>query len=164
MCNLFQTIFILKKRLCQFLLTIFFWSPLNPPCERWTNYTLLGVLHAIAPARIVILNAVNRPDDASEKSTLLLRCENDRLRSKIALLQRELEIKNARFSRRAPRKRPAYIQNERFEIFVNRSARGWNNEVSPTFIFPVISFLQDLTFIYYLVRIVFCGIFYHRIV
>ena len=92
-----------------------------------TNYPLLGVLHVIALARIVILNAINWPDDASEKSTLLLRCENDRLRSEIALLQRELEIKDARFSRIEPRKRPACVQNERYEILVIRSARGWNN-------------------------------------
>ena len=81
----------------------------------------------IALARIVILNAIHWPDVASEKNTLLLHCENDRLRSEITLLQRELEIKDARFSRLEPRKRPAGVQNERYEILVIRSARGRND-------------------------------------
>ena len=91
----------------------------------WTDYTLLAVLHVIALARIVVMNVANWPDEACDG--LRLRCDNDRLRSELALLQKELDIKDARFTRLDSRKRPAYTPSERFEILVIRSMRGLSN-------------------------------------
>lgn len=52
---------------------------------------------------------------------------NDRLRSEIALLERELSIKDARFNRLAPKKRPEYLPAERLEILLIKTMRGLNN-------------------------------------
>jgi hypothetical protein len=68
--------------------------PEVPSPKNWTGYTLLAILHVVALARIVILNAANWSDD-KECDGLRLRVENDRFRSEIALLQREIEIKDA---------------------------------------------------------------------
>ena len=100
--------------------------PKIPLPAGWTNYTLMTVLHVIALARIIIMNAANWPDDKACDG-LRLRCENDRLRSEVALLQKELKIKDARFSRLEPRKRPTYTPSERFEILLIRSIRGMSN-------------------------------------
>ena len=91
----------------------------------WTELTLQAVLHVIALARIVILNASNWP--GSECDGLRLRVENDRLKSEIALLQREIDLKDARFSRLEPKKRPHYLPSERLEILTIRAVRGLSN-------------------------------------
>jgi hypothetical protein len=77
--------------------------------------------------RIIILNAANWPND-KECDGLRLRVENDRLRSKTRLLQREIEIKDARFGRIDPKKRPHYLPSERLTILVIRAMRGLTNE------------------------------------
>jgi DNA-binding transcriptional regulator YiaG len=59
---------------------------------------------------------------------LRLRVENDRLRSEIGLLQREIEIKDARFGRLDPKKRPHYLPSERLAILAIRAIRGLTNE------------------------------------
>ncbi|GHT19604.1 hypothetical protein FACS1894189_8500 [Planctomycetales bacterium] len=72
-----------------------------PLPKGWTDYTLLAILHVIALARIIILNAANWPDD-KECDGLRLRVENDRLRSEVRLLQRKIEIKVVRFTQLEP--------------------------------------------------------------
>ena len=100
--------------------------PEIPLPKGWTELTLQAVLHVFALARIVLLNAGNWPD-GPECDTLRLRVENDRLKSEIALLQRELEIKDARFARLEPRKRPHYLPHERLAILVIQAACGFGN-------------------------------------
>jgi hypothetical protein len=85
--------------------------PKIPLPKGWTDYTLLAILHIIALARIIVLNVANWPDD-KECDGLRLRIENERLRSEILLLQREIEIKDARFERLEPKKRPHYLPTE----------------------------------------------------
>jgi len=95
-----------------------------PLPKGWTDYTLLAVLNVIALARIVMLKVVSvREEDGSH-----LRSENERLRSEIALLQREIRIKDARFARLAPKMRPYYSPTERFEILTIKAMRGLTNE------------------------------------
>ncbi|MDR3111013.1 MAG: DDE-type integrase/transposase/recombinase [Planctomycetaceae bacterium] len=100
--------------------------PHIPLPKGWTDYTLLAILHVIALARIVILNASNW-GDGKECDGLRLRVENDRLRSEVGLLQREIEIKDARFARLDSKKRPHYRSCERLEILMIRAARGLTN-------------------------------------
>ncbi|GHT46460.1 hypothetical protein FACS189454_07620 [Planctomycetales bacterium] len=95
--------------------------------QGWTDYTLLAILHIIALARIVILNAASWSED-KECNGLRLRVENDLLRSEVGLLQREIEIKDARFTQLEPKKRPYYLLCERLEILMIRAACGWTNE------------------------------------
>ena len=53
--------------------------------------------------------------------------ENERLKSEIALLKCELEIKEVRFARSEPKKRPHYLPHERLQILVIQAARGLTN-------------------------------------
>jgi len=100
--------------------------PEIPLPKGWSELTLHAVLHVISLARIVILNSVNWPD-GPECDTLRLRAENDRLKSEIALLQLEITIKDTRFARLEPRKRPHYLPHERLEILVIQATRGLTN-------------------------------------
>jgi hypothetical protein len=59
---------------------------------------------------------------------LRLCVENDRLRSEIGLLQREIEIKDTRFGRLDPKKRPHYLPSERLAILTIRAMRDLTNE------------------------------------
>jgi len=49
------------------------------------------------------------------------------LKSEIALLQLEINIKDARFARLEPKKRPYYLPHERLEILVVQATRGLTN-------------------------------------
>ena len=98
-------------------------TPEIPLPKGWTGVTLQAILHVIALARIVILNAGNWPTGCNE---LQLRVENARLRAEINMLQRETVIKDARFARLDPKKRPHYQPTERLEILAIRTMRGWS--------------------------------------
>jgi putative transposase len=72
------------------------------------------------------MNARNWPD-GYECDGLRLRADNDRLKCEIALLERELAIKDARFNRLDPKKRPEFLPSERLEILLVKTMRGLNN-------------------------------------
>ncbi len=101
--------------------------PEIPLPKGWTALTLQAILYVISLARIVILNAHNWPD-GPECDGLRLRCENDRLQSEVNMLREELAIKDARFARLEPKKRPHYLPTERLEILSLRAMRGWSTE------------------------------------
>jgi len=96
-----------------------------PLPKGWTALTLQTILHVVALARIVILNSGNWP--GRECDGLRLRAENDRLRAEVNMLQREITIKDSRFARLDPKKRPHYLPCERLEILAIRAMRGWSN-------------------------------------
>ena len=79
--------------------------------KSWSTLTLQTVLHVIALARHVVLNAANWPID-SESDGLRLRCENDRLRGEVEMLKKGLNIKDSRFSRLEPKRRPHYTPED----------------------------------------------------
>jgi DNA-binding transcriptional regulator YiaG len=101
-------------------------TPKIPLPKGWTDVTLQAILYVIALARLVILNAANWPSDR-ECDGLRLRVENARLRAEINMLQREITIKDARFARLDPKRRPPYLPTERLEILAIRAMRGWSN-------------------------------------
>ena len=100
--------------------------PKIPLPQGWSELVLLALLHVITLARLAILNARNWPDGA-ECDGLRLRADNDRLKCEIAWLERELAIKDARFNRLAPKKRPEFLPTERLEILLIKTALGLNN-------------------------------------
>jgi transposase InsO family protein len=100
--------------------------PKIPLPKGWSVLTLQAVLHVITLARIILLNAANW-SDGPECDTLRLRVENSRLQSEIALLQCEIEIKDARFARLEPKKRPHYLPHERLQILMIQATRGLVN-------------------------------------
>jgi len=72
--------------------------PKIPLPQGWSDMTLLALLHITTLARLAILNARQWPD-GSECDGLRLRADNDRIKCEIALLERELAVKDARFNR-----------------------------------------------------------------
>jgi len=99
-------------------------TPEIPLPKGWTSLTLQAILHIVALTRLIILNAGNWPEGCDG---LRLRAENDRLRAEVNMLQREITIKNSRFARLDPKKRPHYLPTERLEILAIRAMRGWSN-------------------------------------
>ena len=90
------------------------------------------------------MNARNWPSD-SACNGLRLHAENDRLKYEIAWLERELAIKDARFNRLPPKKRPEFLSMERLEILLIKTFRGLNNpQLARRFQVNVqLSFLED---------------------
>jgi transposase InsO family protein/DNA-binding transcriptional regulator YiaG len=99
--------------------------PKIPLPQGWSALVLLALLHVVTLARLAILNARNWPD-GSECDGLRLWADNDRLKCEIAMLERELAVKEARFHRLAPKKRPEYLPAERLEILLIKTMRGIN--------------------------------------
>ena len=99
--------------------------PKIPLPQGWCDLTLIVLLQVVTLARLAILNARNWPD--AECDGLRLRADNDRLKCEVALLERELAIKDARFNRLAPKKRPEFLPTERLEILLIKAMRGLNN-------------------------------------
>ena len=67
--------------------------PKIPLPQGWCNLTLIALLQIVTLARLAILNARNWPD--FECDGLRLHADNDRLKCEVALLERELAIKDA---------------------------------------------------------------------
>jgi len=65
---------------------------------------------------------------ASRVQNHRLRGERDRASAKIALLKEELGIKDARWNRLPPRRRPFYTPVQRMRILQLKSARAWSCE------------------------------------
>jgi len=99
--------------------------PKIPLPHGWSDLVLMALLHVTTLARLAIMNTRNWPD--VECDGLRLRADNDHLKCEIALLERELAIKDARFSRLPAKKRPEYIPSERLEILLIKTMRGLNN-------------------------------------
>ncbi len=91
----------------------------------WRKITRAGVLHAISVAAMAMTSAWTRAS-AKRSSRHRAFAEVDRLRTEIALLKEELEIKDARWARVPARRRPCYSPIQRMQILQLRAARGWS--------------------------------------
>lgn len=93
--------------------------------RRWPQVVQSGVVHAISLASVALTAACGR--EARSRLSRGRRCaEVERLRTEIELLREELEIKDARWSRVHPRRRPYYGPIQRMRILQLRAARGWS--------------------------------------
>jgi hypothetical protein len=88
--------------------------------DQWPDHIKSGVIHAVALASVAISYARGR---AAGRRRLL--AELDQLKTEIALLREELAIKDERWSRSHPRRRPHYLPVQRLRILTLRAARGW---------------------------------------
>jgi transposase InsO family protein len=99
--------------------------PSLPLPKGWPEHLQEAFVHAVALARFALLQvrgwAVNSPLERAR-----LRADNDRLRSEVAMLQRELELKDSRMARLPAERRPHYAPAERLAILTLRAARGWS--------------------------------------
>ena len=90
----------------------------DPLPRGWTRRIRSSVLHAISLASAVLTAARAR---ASSQD---LRAELERAQHEIALLREELNLKDSRWIRLSPRRRPHYTPVQRMRIFQLKAARN----------------------------------------
>ena len=93
--------------------------------KAWPRVAKSAIVHALALAHLVITHVRGWCAD-SPLRRVRLAAECERLRSEVALLRKELRIKDVRLARIPPRSRPHYPPAERLAILALRAARGWN--------------------------------------
>lgn len=94
-----------------------------PLPKQWSAHVKSGVLHAISLAGFVLTAARARALGRHR-----LRVELEQARTEIALLREELSLKDGRWERSRPRRRPHYAPRQRMRILQLRAARGWSLE------------------------------------
>ena len=99
--------------------------PLLP--RGWTKIVRSAVVQAISVASLALTHAWSRAATASSPRRRL-QAQLDRLRTEVALLREELEIKDARLNRVPPRKRPHYEPVQRMRILELKAARSWSRK------------------------------------
>ena len=80
----------------------------------WTKTVRSSVVHALALASVALTRAWGSA--ARKERPVQVVAERDRAKSEIALLREELNIKDERWSRVAPRRRPYYTPVQRMRI------------------------------------------------
>ncbi len=99
---------------------------LTVPLPRgWTKIVRSATLHAISVAVTALTTAWGRAS-TSPSARQRRGAKADRLRTEIALLKEEFEIKDARWGRVPARRRPHYGPVQRMRILQLRAARGWS--------------------------------------
>jgi transposase InsO family protein len=93
----------------------------------WPKVVNRGVLHAITVAAMALTHAWSRAA-SSRSRRQRARSETDHLRTEIALLTEELELKDTRWARIPARRRPYYGPVHRMRILELRAARGWSTK------------------------------------
>jgi hypothetical protein len=96
-----------------------------PLPKHWPRHVKSAVVRAISLAATVFTAARGR---ASREKTVVirLRAELQTAKSEIALLKKEISIKNERLKRIPPHNRPFYNPFERMRILKLKAARGWS--------------------------------------
>ena len=92
----------------------------------WTKTTRSSVLHAISLAFSALTRAWSS-SATSRRRTIRLQADLDRATTGIALRNEELAIKDDRFARVPPRRRPHYGPIQRMRILKLKAARGWSS-------------------------------------
>jgi putative transposase len=96
-----------------------------PLPKKWQEHIKSAVLHSIALASTVF--TATRGWAARRTDRLVrLQAELEMIGSEVALLREELSIKDARFGRVHPHRRPYYHSLERMRILKLKAARGWS--------------------------------------
>ena len=93
----------------------------------WTLLVKSAVLHAVSLASTALTLASSRAA-VSRVQRHRLQAELDRATTEIALLREELDIKDARWNRLPPRRRPFYTPVQRMRILQLKAARRWSCE------------------------------------
>ncbi len=90
----------------------------------WSEYVKLVVIHSIALAHRAITCSRSFAINSSIERVRLAG-ELDRAQNENAMLQEEIEIKDARMAKLQPQRRPLYAPQERMAILELRAARAW---------------------------------------
>ena len=102
-------------------------SPVLPLPRSWPARIQAAILHSLALAHQV-LTASRSAAAADPTSSVRLAAEVERLLEEVELLKGEMAIKDARFSRMPPARRPQYTPVERFKILCFRASRCWSTD------------------------------------
>ena len=94
----------------------------DPLPSGWTRRVRSSVLHAISLATAILTAARAR---ASSQD---LRTELERAQHEVALLREERDLKDSRWIRLSPRRRPHYTPVQRMRILQLKAARNWSCE------------------------------------
>src|SRR6185295_8076732 len=88
--------------------------------RQWSTQVKSGILHAIGLASVALSYARGRATGERR-----LRAQLEQATTEISLLQEELGIKDGRWERSHPKRRPHYTPIQRMRILQLRAARGW---------------------------------------
>ncbi len=91
----------------------------------WTRTVRSSVLHAVSLASAALTSAWSRAA-ISRRPRVQTVAELERAKTEIALLKEELSIKDARWSRVPPRRRPYYRPIQRMRILRLKATRSWS--------------------------------------
>jgi len=96
-----------------------------PIPRQWPKQVKSAFLHAVSIASAAFTCAVglaaNRKDKVKQVTAELSQAYRE-----IALLKEEMELKDQRFQRLPPHRRPYYRPTERMQILEQKAARGWS--------------------------------------
>lgn len=95
---------------------------IDPLPRGWTRHVRSSVLRAISLATTALTAARASADSRG------LRAELERAQHEIALLREELDLKDPRWIRLRPRRRPHYTPVQRMRILQLKAARNWSCE------------------------------------
>jgi len=96
-----------------------------PLPKKWPEHVKSAVLHTISLASTVFTAAHGWAAKRIDK-LVRLQAELENAKSEIALLKEELSIKDTRFGRVHPHRRPYYRPIERMRVLKLKAARGWS--------------------------------------
>jgi len=97
-----------------------------PLPKGWPKRIRSSVLHAVSLASAALTTAWARAA-RNRRPRVQLLAELERARTEIALLKEELSIKDTRWSRVPPRRRPYYSPVQRMRILRLKAARSWSS-------------------------------------
>ena len=91
----------------------------------WPKTVKSAILHAVSLA-FNVMTVVHGKAASSRNTRHQLQADLDQARTEIALLKKELAIKDTRWNRVPPRRRPYYGPIQRMRILKLKAARGWS--------------------------------------
>ena len=96
-----------------------------PLPRQWPSVVRSAVIHSVSLA-FTALTATWSRGASERRHSVCLATELDRAHAEIALLKEELSIKDTRWGRVSPRRRPYYRPYQRTRILELKAARGWS--------------------------------------
>src|SRR5258706_12573590 len=99
-------------------------SPTIPLPHAWRQSVRAGLVHAVALARVALLEVLAGFESGDNpKAALLARLH--RAETKVAHLEEELRIKDERMEQLPPKERPFYPPPLRLRVLALNDAAGW---------------------------------------
>jgi hypothetical protein len=95
-----------------------------PLPKKWPKHVKSALIHTVSLATTAFMSTYGRILQRKDRLSQAL-AELDLAKREIALLKEEIRLKDARFRRLSPRRRPYYRSVQRLQILQLKAARGW---------------------------------------